>query len=252
MAMSADHGPPPGSGTPGDGPPGNGAPRDDDLLPCGRTLRDVWEAWDDGHLADDPHTAHCPHCTAALDGLRVLDGYVRSARSEDAERAGDTGPDGTAAAGAEAVATRVMEIVRLELRPGRTLPLGAADEDAWIVEAAAAKAFRTAAETLPGVRAGSCRITPLDPDGGDDGGADTGGWRAPLPLPGGTAPRGPVRVRLDVASDLSRPVPELAEAVRERVAEAAEETLGMDVRSIDVRVIDVLTESGQHDGGWPR
>ncbi|RLL67740.1 Asp23/Gls24 family envelope stress response protein [Streptomyces sp. Z26] len=216
MAMNTDHGP----------------PEEDDLLPCGHTLREVWEAWDDGHVPDHPHMSRCSHCAAALDGLQVLDGYVRSARTAEADEARAAEADGSAAAGADAVAARVMEIVRLELRPGRTLPLGAPDEDGWIVEAAAAKAFRSAAETLPGVRAGSCRILPADADGTARRG----------PLPGGTVPRGPVSVRLQVTGDLSRPVPELAEEVRARITEAAHDDLGMDVRSVDVQVIDVFVD----------
>lgn len=214
MAMSTDDEPPEG----------------EEVLPCGRTLRDVWEAWDDGGVSADPHFAQCPHCAAALDGLRALDGFVHSARSEDAAQAQAAEASGSAAAGAEAVAARVMEIVRLELRPGRTLPLGDTGEDAWIVEAAAAKTFRAAAEGLSGVRAGSCRIAPLDR--------------------GGVPPRGPVRVWLEVTGDLSRPVPELAEEVRARVTAAAREAVGLDVRTIDVTVIDVLTEeqSGEQAG----
>ncbi|MZD06559.1 Asp23/Gls24 family envelope stress response protein, partial [Streptomyces sp. SID5785] len=37
----------------------SGAADDDERLPCGRLLSQVWEAWED--RADDPHLRTCPH-----------------------------------------------------------------------------------------------------------------------------------------------------------------------------------------------
>ncbi|ONK14796.1 Asp23/Gls24 family envelope stress response protein [Streptomyces sp. MP131-18] len=187
-------------------------PLDSEELPCGRSLQDVWESWDEGTTGKDPHYASCPHCSAALAELRALGDFVEQSRAAAPEPPG--APD------ARAVTTRVMDIVRLELRPGRRLPLGEPDEDAWIVEAAAAKTFRAAAESLPGVRAGSCRIEPL--------GAGSG------------TSRGPVRVRLAVTAELTWTVPRLADAVRERVARAAREAIGLDVQAIDIEVVDLV------------
>ncbi|NJQ17592.1 hypothetical protein HCN52_22315, partial [Streptomyces bohaiensis] len=80
MAMS-----PPASGPPDHGiPPGSAAlPADDELLACGRSVELLWESWDDGTVAEDPHVAGCPHCAAALDGLRVLDDFAREAEAAD-------------------------------------------------------------------------------------------------------------------------------------------------------------------------
>ncbi|MFX4292535.1 hypothetical protein [Streptomyces bohaiensis] len=307
MAMS-----PPASGPPDHGiPPGSAAlPADDELLACGRSVELLWESWDDGTVAEDPHVAGCPHCAAALDGLRVLDDFAREAEAAEhgaigrlragpgadryepavhrtaghgaardahgpgvpgpgedalpgavgtfdaapaapggaappragsgsgsgtgtgsgrgsAGQAGPAEPDTDAAADADAAfAARVMDLVRLELRPGRNLPLGGLTEDHWVGETTVTKTFRAAAETLPGVRAGSCRITPDDPA------ASTG-------LLGRGAPRGPVRVRMEVAAPLTWTVPELAAAVRDRVLSVAEEALGMPVAAVDVRVTDM-------------
>ncbi|MFI6697391.1 hypothetical protein ACIBJC_00155 [Streptomyces sp. NPDC050509] len=207
-----------------EGTPDDAVTPEEEPLPCGRELIDVWEAWDAGEPAADPHLAHCPHCTAALADLTSLDDAVRRARQEEAD-------DGTPPA---ELTGRIMDIVRLELRPGRTLPLGAPEEDDWIVEAAAARAFRAAAETLPGVRAGSCRISPLEP-------------RATGSGTGGPADRGPVQVRLEVAAGLGRPLHELAEAVRTRVADAARDAIGIEVARIDVLVVDLLDED-HHTG----
>ncbi len=196
---------------------------DDATLPCGRTLSAVWES-----DADDPHVAGCPHCQEALAGLGVLDRYVREARA-------------VAEPPADEMTSRVMDLVRAELRPGRPLPLGDEDEDAWIVETAAARTFRATAESLPGVLAGSCRVVPLDQEAAR---------RAPLP---GRAPyRGPLRVTLEVAATAEWTVPELADRVRALVARAARESVGMDVAEIDVAVIDILDDERPATGDAPR
>ncbi|MEV0126248.1 Asp23/Gls24 family envelope stress response protein [Streptomyces sp. NPDC050703] len=187
-------------------------------LPCGRELWSVWERHETGE--SDPHAAGCPHCAEALDSLRRLEDVVSTARDADPAEAE---PDASALVG------RVMDVVRLELRPGRTLPLGEEDEDAWIVEAAAARVVRAAAETLPGVRAGSCRIEGLPGHG-----------------PGAAAaPRGPVVIRLAVEVALTRGLQEVADGVRHRVLEAAGSELGMRVASVDVTIADIIEESGE-------
>ncbi|THA25378.1 hypothetical protein E4198_12195 [Streptomyces sp. RKND-216] len=213
MALSADSGANPD--------PDAGPAEGTELLPCGRTLQEVWDAWDEDRATGDPHYAACPHCTAALHGLRMLDDFVRTARTADEEeRRADGRADG--ARTADAVTGRVMDIVRRELRPGRSLPLGEPDEEAWIVEAAAARAFRSAVDGLRGVRAGSCRIVPQPAEA-------------------------VVRVRVEVAADLSRGFPELADAVRDRIVTAARDVVGLEVAAVDVAVVDVLV-----DGGWER
>ncbi|MDN3026023.1 Asp23/Gls24 family envelope stress response protein [Streptomyces sp. S.PB5] len=212
MAMNAD----PNSGTP-DGAGGEGVPGDD-RLPCGRELADVWRQWEEGPV--DPHTRACPHCSAALHELDALEDVVRQARAD--EPAQDDGG---------ALVERVMDVVRLELRPGRTLPLGTPAEDDWIVEAAAAKVFRAAADSLPGVRASSCRVAPQDP-------AVTG-----------SRARGPVTVRIEVAVAMTVNLRQVAEQVRERVLAAADDQLGMAVGSVDVTVTDVLDDEDPAKGG---
>ncbi|MEU0695912.1 hypothetical protein ABZ349_18235 [Streptomyces niveus] len=188
-----------------------------ELLSCGRELSAVWDAWDDRDSAGgssgvaDPHLVECPYCSAALADLAALGEAVDRTRA--AERPGP--------AEVSDLTARVMDIVRLELRPGRSLPLGEPDEDLWIVEAAAARAFRGAAESVPGVRAGSCRIGPRE--------------------------RGPVRVRLEVAAALHLSLPDLAEEIRARVAAAARDTIGIEVESIDVLVVDLFDGDGDGD-----
>ncbi|MFF5494988.1 Asp23/Gls24 family envelope stress response protein [Streptomyces aquilus] len=176
---------------------------DDELLPCGRLLSQSWDAWERG--AEDRHAGSCPHCRQAVSGLDELESAVRGLRREAAEApARDT----------ESLTRRVMDVVRLELRPGRPLPLGEAAEDLWIMEAVAARAVRTAAETVPGVRAGSCRLLSAGADGA-------------------------VGVRLDIHAPAGVPLPDIAARVRERVWEAVDRELGMAIAVVDIRVTDV-------------
>ncbi|NDZ82161.1 Asp23/Gls24 family envelope stress response protein [Streptomyces sp. SID10853] len=225
MAVTANPGPPE------DAAGGEGA--DDERLPCGRLLSEVWEQWDTG--GTDAHTAGCEYCAAALGDLELLGVAVQRARDTE-------GAEPESGAGAFTLVERVMDVVRLELRPGRTLPLGEPDEDAWIVEAAAARTFRAAAELVPGVQVGSCRIAPLDleaPAAGTGTGTGTGTR---------TAPRGPVRVRIEASVALTWNLQEAADEIRQRIAAAADSALGMEVASIDVNITDVTDVTDGFNG----
>ena len=213
----------------GSGPGGRTGPRvppadQEDLLPCGRRLSDVWEAWDRGRTADDPHLAVCPYCGAALADLTALAQAVHQSRGvgwidEPAD-----------------LTDRIMDVVRLELRPGRTLPLGGPDEDSWIVEAAAARVFRAAADSLDGVRAGSCRISPA-------------ARRDSTAGPGRPDSRGPVAIRIQVVAAPHRNLPELAGLVRTQVAVAARAAIGIEVDRVDVMVVDLFDSDSDSDSG---
>lgn len=176
----------------------------DELLPCGRLLSRTWDAWE--RRSEEAHLSSCPHCREAVSGLDELESAARRLHRESAE---------SSAHDAESLTRRVMDVVRLELRPGRPLPLGEPAEDLWIMEAVAARAVRAAAETVPGVRAGSCRLLSAGADGA-------------------------VGVRLDIHAQAGEPLPDLAARVRERVWEAADRELGMVVAVVDIRVTDVV------------
>lgn len=210
-----------------------------ELLSCGRQLDELWEAWTDdpAALADDPHVASCPHCATALSELRLLDEFVREEMRHDEQTAARTSSAHTGR-----ITDRVMDIVRTELRPGASVPLGAPHEDHWITETAAARTFRAAAEQEPGVAAGSCRIAPAD------------GEERRFVLPGARLPRVPVRVRIGIIAPLRArtPVPRIADAVRSRVTVAADRELGMEVTAVDVVVVDVtIDESDELEEGSP-
>ncbi|NEB05080.1 Asp23/Gls24 family envelope stress response protein [Streptomyces sp. SID13726] len=184
---------------------------DDELLPCGRPLSQTWDAWE--RRDEDPHLRSCPHCRDAVHGLDELESAARRLHRRTAD--GSTHD-------IESLTRRVMDVVRLELRPGRPLPLGEPTEDLWIMEAVAARAVRAAAETVPGVRAGSCRLLSAGADAAD--GAD-----------------GPVGVRLDIHAPAGVPLPDIAAQVRERVWAVADRELGMAIAVVDIRVTDVVS-----------
>jgi len=192
-----------------------GAVDDDEQLPCGRLLSRVWDDWE--RRPADPHPRTCPFCREAVRGLDDLESAVRGLRDET------SGTPDTSAYDATTLTERVMDVVRLELRPGPPLPLGEPGEDLWIMEAVAARTLRAAAETVSGVRAGSCRVVPR-PASGTVGGA--------------------VEIRLDVHAESGVSLPELADRVRDRVREAADHRLGMDVAAVDIRVTDLIDTGG--------
>ncbi|MCD7440777.1 Asp23/Gls24 family envelope stress response protein [Streptomyces lincolnensis] len=191
---------------------------DDEQLPCGRLLFEVWDAWE--RQAADPHLRSCPHCRQAVHGLDQLESAVRGLREDAAD---------ASAYDAEPLTRRVMDVVRLELRPGRPLPLGEPDEDLWIMEAVAARSLRAAAETVEGVRAGSCRLIDVAADADPDSGA--------------------VTVRLDIHAPAGAVLPHLADRVRERVRQAADRELGMVVAAVDIRVTDLVDTSADGQEG---
>ncbi|MEU5074286.1 Asp23/Gls24 family envelope stress response protein [Streptomyces asoensis] len=197
---------------------------DDELLPCGRLLSRVWDDWE--RQADDTHLRSCPHCRQAVSGLDRLECVVRGLDEETAPPS----PQDT-----ESLTRRIMDVVRLELRPGRPVPLGGPAEDLWIMEAVAARTLRAAAETVPGVRAGSCRLLAPDPDGPAD---------EPTTADGSSEGAGAaVGVRLDIHAPAGAPLLPLTERVRERVREAADRELGMPLAAVDIRVTDLVPAS---------
>ncbi|MFE9680459.1 Asp23/Gls24 family envelope stress response protein [Streptomyces sp. NPDC006285] len=195
----------------------------DEQLPCGRLLSRVWDDWEQQTSAGagsaagaDPHLRTCPYCRESVRGLDGLESAVRDLRDETTD---------TSAYDATSVTERVMDVVRLELRPGRPLPLGEPAEDLWIMEAVAARALRAAAETVSGIRAGSCRVLPLRTSDAADGSG------------------GQVEVRLALHAPAGVPLPDLADQVRSRVREAADRLLGMELAAVDIRITD-LTDGG--------
>ncbi|ANP51821.1 hypothetical protein J2Z21_009138 [Streptomyces griseochromogenes] len=195
---------PPGADGPRPGPAAADVPpfAGDEALPCGRLLSRVWEQAQDAAPATDPHTVSCPHCREAVEGLATVNAATRVLRAEDPP-------------GLHAVAGRVMEVVRAEVRLGRLLPLADPDRDLRIAESTAAKVLRQAADTVPGASAATCRLVP-EGDGTD------------------------VRVTMTLAAALDRPLPDRAHQVRIAVFHSAGQDLGLAVTAVDITVVGAL------------
>ncbi|MEU2931177.1 hypothetical protein ABZ636_40350 [Streptomyces sp. NPDC007251] len=195
-------------GAPGADWPRNGSAADvppfagDEVLPCGHLLSRVWEEAHDAAPPPDPHTVSCPHCRDAVEGLSTVNAATRALRAEDPP-------------GLHALADRVMDIVRAEVRLGRLLPLADPDLELRIAESAAAKVLRRAADTVPGARAATCRL---------------------IPEGNGTS----VRVTMTLAAALDRPLPDRVHQVRRSVLHSAGQDLGLAVTAVDITVVDVL------------
>ncbi|WP_141753617.1 hypothetical protein [Streptomyces agglomeratus] len=183
----------------------------DELLPCGRPLSRAWEEARDGKATADSHTTRCPYCRQAVDGLAALDEASRALR--DKER-----PPG------HSLAERVINAVRAEVRLGALLPLDDSAHDVRIAESAAARVLRRAADTVPGARAASCRLTA------------TGN---------GTA----VHITMTLAAALDQPLPDRAARVRRAVLQAADHELGLAVSDLDLKIDTVLDPAVVSSGG---
>ncbi|MYW62593.1 Asp23/Gls24 family envelope stress response protein [Streptomyces sp. SID8379] len=193
--------------------------RDDELLPCGRTLSQVWEAWEDE--TTDAHQRACPHCRRAVDELQDLGNAVRGLTDQEQQR-----QEADHATDTEAFTQRVMNVVRLELRPGRPLPLTAPPQQMWIMESVAARTVRAAAERIPGVRAGSCKLTRTAQEGSG------------------------IRVRLEIAVPVTTPdLQQLADQVRGAVEQATDARIGFDLAEVDIRITDLIGTAGTADEG---
>ncbi|MFD3538590.1 hypothetical protein ACFWUQ_03710 [Streptomyces sp. NPDC058662] len=175
-------------------------------LPCGHPLGRAWEQARAPAGAQDPYAAACPYCQEAAAGLAVLDRATRALRAEEQ-------PDG------RSLANRVIDAVRAEVRLGAMLWLDDPDRDLRIAESAAAKVLRRAADTVPGARAASCRLTPVQ------------------------GRRSVHVVAITVAAALDQPLRERAERVRQAVFDAAEHVLGLTVTVVDLEINAVLERS---------
>ncbi|MGW5852038.1 hypothetical protein ACWFQ8_29510 [Streptomyces sp. NPDC055254] len=174
------------------------------FLPCGRPLGRAWEQARAPAGTADPHSIRCPCCRGAIEGATALDRATRALRAE-------VGPD------SHGLANRIIGAVRAEVRLSTLLGVTGPDHDPRPAErAAAAKVLRRAADTVPGARTASCRLTPS------------------------TGNRAVHAVAISVAAKLDTPLRERAEAVRQAVLHAAEHVLGLAVTTVDVEVNAVL------------
>lgn len=147
------------------------------------------------------------------------------------------------------VIDQLEQAVRHQLGLGRLLPLGDADDGAWLVESAAVAALRAAvSRAVPGVRLGRLRLSPADP-----------GNAAPsaVPAPPSALPPGALHLDADFAATPETPLTTAGDRLRTALLTAADRDLGLRVTRADLRVTDLLdgpdeSTRGAQDTGAPR
>ncbi|MFJ4851551.1 MULTISPECIES: Asp23/Gls24 family envelope stress response protein [unclassified Streptomyces] len=180
----------------------------DELLTCGRTLSHAWEQARDATPAADNHLSTCPYCREATEGLAALNTATTALREQEPPSS-------------QQLISRVMDIIRNEVRLGPMVPLDDVTRSLQIAEHTAAAVLRRAADSIPGVTTASCRIIPADQSAG-------------------------VSVSITLAAVLGRPLQETAALVRHAVNAAADHALGLRVTAVDVTVIDVEQAAREH------
>lgn len=173
-------------------------------LPCGRLVEDVFADLEAGRL--DEHGLCCEHCATARLSLENLSAATQALVEDTAEPP-------------PALLDRVMQAVRADLRRGDVLPLPTELGPADISEQAVAAVLRYAADTVPGVRARSCRIT-INP---------------------GRIPAVQVRMSLSLRYGTG-PAERLFSDIRRRIGAALAGQIGLFADTIDLEVVDLWPE----------
>jgi hypothetical protein len=130
----------------------------------------------------------------------------------------------------------VAHAVRGQVGLGRLLPLGTAGDAVWIAEYAAAAVLRTAERAVPRARLAAVDITLAEPAAHDWGAVRTANPAAPP----SALPAGPLRIAADVLAPAELPIPRTAESLRTALLDVAADRLGLDVRIVDLSVVDLL------------
>jgi hypothetical protein len=122
-----------------------------DTLSCGHSLTDLSEYLDTGLIGDPGHLADCPECQSALASLRRLSALGNELLDADTAAAGSGSDDWMKA---------ILGNLRLELRPGRSIPLRADTPGDVLTETegAISALIRSVADSLPVTAAGKCRL----------------------------------------------------------------------------------------------
>lgn len=186
-----------------------------DLLACGRDAAAVWDRAVAG-VPPDEHERDCPHCSLAAADARGLDALVHRMADEPLEPP-------------PSVLDRVMVAVRTELRPHDVLTLPSPHGPARLSRAAAAAVLRHTVDAMGGLRARSCRIEQVSDVVRDAAGADGADGHA-------------VEVRITVAARFGVDLASVTARVRQMVAAAGEQALGVPVRRVDIDVVDLFEE----------
>jgi len=181
-----------------------------DTLDCGHTLAELSTYLDTGDFADPGHLNQCPECQAGLAALGSISALGTDLRDADIEAAGS---------GTDDWMQSILDNLRLELRPGRSIPVrgGHADDILSETEGAISAVIRSVADALPGTAAGKCRLH------GDVG-----------------TPGAPVTVSVDLAVVYGHPLEQRAAELRSQLADTLSQHTELNITSIDVTITDIL------------
>jgi hypothetical protein len=175
-------------------------------LACGRDAATVWDRATAG-LPRDEHERACPHCGAARDDALGLDALVHRMAAHDEQ---DLEPP-------PSVLDRVLTAVGDRFRSPDALVLPSPHGPARLALPAAAAVVRHVVDGMAGLRARSCRIE--QPGAGPD-----------------------LDVAITVAARFGVELISVTARVRQMVAAAGEQALGLPVRRVDIEVVDLLEE----------
>ncbi|WP_327237207.1 hypothetical protein OG349_27930 [Streptomyces sp. NBC_01317] len=152
---------------------------------------------------------------------------MTTAHSRDGQGPSDTSDRGTDGQGSPGWTAAVRQ--RLGL--GRLLPSGGPSEGIWVTEQAATAELRRAAVGVPGASLGGLWLSPADRDGP--------GLPVVPPAPG-AAVSVPLRIDGEFTATTGEPLMVVAQRLREVLAGAAEERLGLDVAEVDLRITGLV------------
>ena len=181
-----------------------------DTLDCGHSLAELSEYLDTGRIGNPEHLAQCPECQSGLASLRRLSALGHDLLDADVTEAGSGSDDWMQA---------ILGNLRLELRPGRSIPVRGDDPEDLLseTEGAVSALIESIADGLPGTAAGKCRLQ------GDV-----------------TEPGAPITVGVEIAVVFGHPLEERAAALRRELAETLARDTELNVTAIDVTITDVL------------
>lgn len=132
--------------------------------------------------------------------------------------------------------------VRQQLGLGRLLPLGGAQDGAWLTETAAESALRRSIDGRRGVRSGGIRLAPDDPERTTE---------PAVPAPPSALRPGALRIEAEFSAPLTEPLPTIAAFVRGTLRTAATDGLGLVVADVDLRVTDLAGPEGPDGADAP-
>jgi hypothetical protein len=193
-----------------------------DALECGHSLAELSTYLDTGQIADPDHLRSCPECQAGLASLRRLSELGSELLSSDLADAGSGNDDWMQS---------ILDNLRLELRPGRNIPLRSEDPNhhLWETEGSITALIRSVADALPGTAAGKCRLHGDVTGSGDEIGTTRTS----------TAGAG-ITVDVEIAVVYGHPMEERAAELRRELAKTLAIQTELNIEAINITVTDVL------------